>query len=466
MQKGVAGVLVLSALVLSCAVFAVPESPASEVAPADPWNLFSKEQEIRLGEELAQQVDSHFTATDSETLADYLVRLTRRLTTAGSLEPFPYRTGLIPDDSVDSLALPGGPVYITSGLLRAMGGESDLASILAHQLAHVALRHTARELSRQKRFKIRASFAAASTGQKTLTQSLAEIGLYVDPGSPLYEFDAEEESEARALAAEILAHAGYAPAQAADTFASLQAEASAKRFLNRHPGAATPEEERSRLTVNPDNDPLAGNWRFWRLKRTAARSAGEQGALEEILVFEPPIAEIKPATSREVFITRSYSFSYPQNWVPGKPGRHETLLVAPKSGRIKRSGQEDQIALGVMSGALELGDESADPLQALMRRLPDIRPGLVPSKDQMHVRNPDRDLNGILLEGRSPLTGQRELAWAVATILQDRLIYLLMIAPEQQYSFYQHEFEAIFASIEFKGHPRNGHAEAQNGGPH
>jgi len=65
---------------------------------------------------------------------------------------YPYYFKLINDESTNAFALPGGPMYVHTGLLRAADSEGEVAGVLAHEMSHVALRHGAAEISKQQRY--------------------------------------------------------------------------------------------------------------------------------------------------------------------------------------------------------------------------------------------------------------------------------------------------------------------------
>ena len=69
----------------------------------------------------------------------------------------------------------------------------------------------------------------------------------------------------------------------------------------------------------------------------------------------------------------------------------------------------------------------------MIQNLQQIRPGLKEAEDQTGLDIPESPFQSILLEGDSPILGEREYVWAVAASLPDRIFYLLMISPESQY---------------------------------
>jgi len=461
--------IILALLIAIPLIFgSLPSRTAAAELSSDPgneeqaWNLFSPDQDIRLGEELDEWVRQNIQFDTDPAVLDLLDRLNQRLTRGTRLTPFPYHLQPLSDRGLYSLANPGGPVYVTNGLIAVTKDETQLAGIMAHQIAHVSLRHITRELSRAKRFKVRAAMVAASTGKKSLVQALEEADLAVVPGAPTHFFSPEVEIEANRLAAQILADAGYDPLSVSRGFQNLHEHHSDEGadFLTRHPQPPVPETLNAELPSWKPATRLVSKWEFRRLKKSMSKSYPDDNQLKTLLAWSPPARKIEPAKTRERFITTSYQFSYPMNWVPGKPGFFERIQVAPKSGLMRTGGEQPQLAVGVMAGAIDLADHSATPLETLLDHINDIRPGMAPAADQLNVKPVDRQLHGILLEGQSPLAGQRELAWAVTTRLQDKLFYLLMIAPDNEYLVYQPEFKAIFESIEFEGPPQFGRMEA------
>ncbi len=461
----------LAQLALPLGIFLLPASwiaasDSHDIQPGEDqaWNLFSLEQDIRLGEEMSQWLEARVPLNEDQSINDFLFRLSQRLTEFSSLPEFPFAIKLINSDGLHALINPGGPTYLTTAFLAEAPNENQFAGIVAHQFAHISLRHTTRALSRAKRFKVRAAMVAASTGKKTLLQTLEEAELYLEPGAPLLVFSSAEEMEAGRLAIQILANAAYDPASTRQAFQHLRNHypERAAEFLQRHPepaGIALPDD-------------LSGNWdpaksliskrEFRHLRKKMTKVDDGEDQLDVLLTWSPPPQTIQAARSRELFITTSYQFSYPLNWVPGKPGFHERIQVAPKSGLLREAGKESKLVVGVMAGALDLSERSQPPLEALLNKIGEIRPGLVPADNQRGVKRVNRQIHGVLLKGQSPLPNQSELAWAVTTRLHEKLFYLLMIAPEQEYSDYLPEFQAIFESITFEGPPLYGRAEAQS----
>lgn len=110
----------------------------------------SQLQERQLGEEIMNEVRSDPTyLADPETM-EYLNRIGYRLVSAGPGSPYSFEFFPIRDSSINAFALPGGFIAVHTGLVTAASNESELASVLAHEIGHVQQRHIARMLENQK----------------------------------------------------------------------------------------------------------------------------------------------------------------------------------------------------------------------------------------------------------------------------------------------------------------------------
>ena len=129
------GVLILLTTVM-CA-------PPQRSAPQPGFNMFTKQQDIQLGQEAAAQVRQHYSAVQNNSLQDYLKRMGHLLaaTPEASGSGFPFTFSLLNERSVNAFALPGGPMFVFTGLVTAADNEAQLAGVMAHEMSHVVLRH-------------------------------------------------------------------------------------------------------------------------------------------------------------------------------------------------------------------------------------------------------------------------------------------------------------------------------------
>src|SRR5262249_25647344 len=110
-------------------------------------NMYSIDSEIALGKELAVEVQRQARIVDNPMIAEYINRLGQNLV-RNSDSKFPFTIKVIEDDSVNAFALPGGHLFINTGLIKHAESEAELAGAMAHEIAHVAARHGTRQATK------------------------------------------------------------------------------------------------------------------------------------------------------------------------------------------------------------------------------------------------------------------------------------------------------------------------------
>lgn len=444
--------------VLFLFVLIAPSVGASDVAAsaADHWNLFSGSQEARLGRELGDWVETRAPPVHHEALQKLLDSVGNRLAGEDRPQMPTPEFHLFAASEPYALAVPGIDIYLSTGMVAALDNEAELAGLLAHELAHTALRQLTRKLSRAKRFQIRAAMVAADQGRSTLLEALVAIGTAVVPGAPAMAYTEAEESEALEFASRLLAGAGYDPTAHEQLLQRLRQlpEPVGARYLERHPPVPTDATEAGTERRQTEVSKRA----FRRLTGDAETLADGSAQLDLLLEWSPPATKPQPARTRELFINRSYVFSYPATWRPGQPGFNETIEVAPKGGILERAGEAGQLVIGVRAGTLEPIEGSLTAAPTLRRDLDSLRPGLEPAARAPAGIGPVRDLETAFYSGASPAGGE-ELVWLIGARLPEAVFYMMLIVPAEDFERYRTEFQEIAQSIDFPGYPRSGHAE-------
>jgi len=121
------------------------------------WNLFTLEQDVELGKKFVEVLESDssdLVILDSATNCDayaYLYEMRDKILATGNVvhpTDFEWRIRIIEDDTtLNAFCLPGGYIYIYTGIIKYLDNESELAGILGHEIGHADLRHTTRRLS-------------------------------------------------------------------------------------------------------------------------------------------------------------------------------------------------------------------------------------------------------------------------------------------------------------------------------
>ncbi len=110
-------------------------------------DLYSLEHEIALGKQLAQEVDRSAKLIDDPVVTEYVNRVGQNLV-RNSDAKVPFTIKVIDSDEVNAFALPGGFFYVNSGLILRADEESELAGVMAHEIAHVGARHGTRNATK------------------------------------------------------------------------------------------------------------------------------------------------------------------------------------------------------------------------------------------------------------------------------------------------------------------------------
>jgi predicted Zn-dependent protease len=127
--------------------FARDKKSNDESDPAKGVNFYSIEKEIALGQEMAQEVEKQSRIFGDPVVTEYVNRLGQNLV-RNSDSKMPFRIKVIDSDEVNAFALPGGFMFVNTGLLLRAEDEAELAGVMAHEVAHVAARHGTKQATR------------------------------------------------------------------------------------------------------------------------------------------------------------------------------------------------------------------------------------------------------------------------------------------------------------------------------
>jgi predicted Zn-dependent protease len=110
-------------------------------------NWYSLEKQIAMGKQFSMQVESQSKMINDPVITEYVNRVGQNIVRNSDAQ-VPFTIKVIDDDSINAMALPGGFFYVNTGLILAADGEAELAGVMAHEIAHVAACHAARENTR------------------------------------------------------------------------------------------------------------------------------------------------------------------------------------------------------------------------------------------------------------------------------------------------------------------------------
>ncbi len=210
----------------------------------------SIEKEVRLGQQLAAEVDRQAKFVDDPLITEYVNRVGQNIVLHSDAK-IPFTIKVIDSDEANAFALPGGFFYVNKGLLLAADNEAELAGVMAHEIAHVAARHAMENMRKAQLAEIGATIGSIFLGgiPGMIYQSTAGLGLT----ALFLKFSRGAEEEADRLAAQYLWAAGYDPGAMSTMFEKLNAKNKKKpgfisRAFSTHP--QTPDRlEASRVLV-------------------------------------------------------------------------------------------------------------------------------------------------------------------------------------------------------------------------
>ena len=211
--RSLAASAVFAALVVLSAVVAV----RADRTPLKPGvDLYSPRDDIEIGLRNARAAEKQLPMLDDPRVNDYLDALGKRLSVYAPGYAFPYRFRCVNDESVNAFALPGGFIYVDRGVLEAADDEAQLAGVLAHEIAHVALRHGTHQAT--KAYLTELPFSAASSVFGPMSGAATQLGSEFAVDSILLKYSRAAETQADVLGTQILYDSGYDPRALAQFF--------------------------------------------------------------------------------------------------------------------------------------------------------------------------------------------------------------------------------------------------------
>ena len=234
------GLICAAGLMASLAYAA--RQPGQPLKPG--FNLFSKQQDVELGEANAKQVLAKYQVADNPFLQDYVRRIGNRVADAPEARQsgFQFRFTVLNVPEVNAFALPGGQMFIYTGLLKVCDNEAQLAGVMGHEMSHVILRHGTHEASKANLIQLPALLAGSLIGNDSGMAKLAQMGLGLGANSFILKFSRDAESEADALGSHLMSEAGYNPVEMARFFEKLAAGPHPPQILSDHPNPGNREK--------------------------------------------------------------------------------------------------------------------------------------------------------------------------------------------------------------------------------
>src|SRR4051812_5085281 len=201
-------------------------------------DLVSHDQEVQMGQEAKKQTEQTIGVYKENDALAKMVESVGKQVAAVSTEPQdPFSYEIADDSSVNAFALPGGPVFITRGLLGYLNSEAELAAVLGHETGHVVAHHSANQMSKAQIAQLGLGIGSIISPTVGSLAQVAGAGLQV----LFLKYSRDDETQADELGFRFMTKAGYDPHEMIPLFVMLDGVSNAAgagktpEWLETHP---------------------------------------------------------------------------------------------------------------------------------------------------------------------------------------------------------------------------------------
>jgi len=185
-------------------------------------NWYSLDKQVAMGQQYAQQIEHAAKLVSDPVVTEYVNRIGQNLV-RNSDSKVPFTIKVIDTDEINAFALPGGFFYVNSGLILAADNEAELAGVMAHEIAHVAACHVAREQTRSNIVNL-ASIPLIFVPGGWAVYEATQVAMGIGVPLTFMKFSRNFESEADFLGMEYMYKTGYDPQSFISFFEKIEAQ--------------------------------------------------------------------------------------------------------------------------------------------------------------------------------------------------------------------------------------------------
>ena len=489
----------LSLVVMCVTALAYAQSAGPEFP--NPGNAhMSRDKQRAIGLQAAAQVYQQMPVLpDNSPETQYIRQLGQKLVaTIPPEHSWPFDFHVVAQKDINAFALPGGPMFVNIGTITAAANEAELAGVMAHEMSHVYMQHSAKQASKAQTTGLLAGIAEAALGATVggTVAELGQMGIQMGAQGLTLKYSRSDEAQADAVGAIILYKAGYNPQALADFFKTLETQGgqAPPQWLSDHPNPGNREQAIEKEIRNwPPENYASNSPAFQKVRQQAMgvkaytgeeiaqrAKSGEWAALNKKngATFTPTganalttnasgpapdsspnasavsLESVLPSQRMQTADLGRVKIGYPENWqvmMPKKQGQFVT--IAPQAG----------IAAGDVGYGVLLNGVASPKGEHVS--IDDVTRELVQDLEQNEAMQPDGDAKSIAvggIEGRSiPLHSispfpaangqqQRERDWLVTVPQRDgSVIFMVFVAPHAEFDRFQPTYEAMLKSVRF-----------------
>lgn len=444
------------ALMLALTLAAGVAEAQTKINPG--WNMFSAQQDVEIGAQSAAEAERQLPLLQDREVEQYVNNIGQRLAKNAGGPQFQYRFRVVNASDINAFALPGGFIYLNRGIIDNAKNEGEVAGVLAHEIAHSALRHGTHQASKayaaQAGLQILGGLLGGKVGGNT-AQILNTVG-GVGMNALFLKFSRELETQADIRGAQILAASGYSPLDMVGFFNTLAKVDTSRKttWLSHHP--APPDRiariEKERQLLREPATPTQNTQQFARVQsrlrgmgsapttaQIAQRTRPSSGGNNPPMTSSSGIGRVEaPSRSWRQYTNRSgaYAVGYPSNWRVYESGGFG-VTIAPEGGVGTVSGRSEVVYGAIVNhyepatrgGRVTMQSATTDLLGQIRQASPHLRV-ISGSTQQLQAGNGQTAL-AASLRGRNPNTNIDERVTVVTRALPDgHLMYLVFVTPE------------------------------------
>ena len=422
-------------------------------------NRYTIEQEIKIGREGMADVEKKLPILPaSHPMSKYVNTLGQQLAAKAPGYKFPYTFKVVRDKSINAFALPGGPIYVHTGLIEA-ANESELAGVMGHEISHVVMRHSTRQASRAMKTQLPLAILGGVLGAGVggWAGALGQMGISLTAGTVLMKYSRDSETEADMVGAQIMYDAGHDPQAMITFFNQLkqqQGKSGGPQFLASHPDPGNRAQNVAKILsrFSPKTFHEGDSPEYLAAKKALSEPGTASGEAAKKPADLPRLSLGNIASPDfTTYRGAAYSISYPDNWHVDDAG--SSVSIYPEGGSANGA-----LAYGVMISGFEPKSKTKELDNALRELMTDIQmanPGLriANSPQAFTVQGlPARRLDwfgtSAIREGGKTFT-ERVRVVAIQT-KSGVVLYLVFVAPDDDFQGLWPVFEKMLDSLQVK----------------
>ena len=432
----------------------------------------TRDQEIQLGKEAASQVEREMEVVHNAEVEAWLNRIGQGLAKTPQANAYPYYFKLVNEDSINAFALPGGSMYVHTGLLKAADSEGEVAGVLAHEMSHVALRHGAAQLGKQQTwgtlFGVLGTAVGVATGGANgecgMLCRAGQLGAGIGGASVLTRFSRGYERDADLNGARMMAAAGYNPMDLPRFFEKLQSKLGSagepkglSLWLSDHPATGSRiQYVADDIKFYPQRDYTAETGQFARVKQWVARIPPPKPKPAFLVLAK------KDGTPRsnlpegfKDYQANGFAVAYPATWQAGQAKAGGSLYIIPQGGAAQsRDGNVELIAGAMIDYYIpKAGTGAAVDLEAATREFLD---GLRQGDSNLRYFTPEHTQIGgrpatvTKLTTRTSSQSDPDQAARLYTVARESgLWYIVAATPPSRQADFEPILQQIVRSVQF-----------------